>query len=44
MEKIKGGVLEDVALILGEDDSDVQRKDGNDESKEVEEPDLPTPS
>lgn len=32
-----------LALILGEDDSDVQRKDGNDESKEVEEPDLPIP-
>lgn len=43
MEKIEGDVLEDVALILGEDDSDVQRKDGKDESKEVGEPDLPIP-
>lgn len=43
MEKIKGDVLEDVALLLGEDDSDVQRKNGNDESKEVEEPNLPIP-
>lgn len=28
MEKIKGGVLEEVALTLGEDDSDVRERMG----------------